>query len=346
MQSLNASKVLAKIIIQRAIRARKNRLKELESYLLPLLRQQITNLLKPLHRLRLAATQPCPSLKWILEIQSEIDTTTNQIKDTLNQLRCKESNTSPHNEEDQDRKEFKYFRTVELGLSTDEIDPVSDFSWRFNLRESLKDLTHRSNIENQDMIDWITGSEFHLIQNTWKYDARSSKDDFDPIYRFIAFKSNQQTAPPYQSHHSQLLRHILLVLKLSKLFFTKLSDRAINNNHDLLESSFTRINSKHLTKLLNLYSMVHYCIHEIADIIAHRNYAFPSIGQEIESLKTCFETRLSLVSNHFLPMIKARSDGLSAQDYYQDWLVTWSVQYNLAIQHFKDAFQSSSSNHS
>ncbi|KNE98482.1 hypothetical protein PSTG_08220 [Puccinia striiformis f. sp. tritici PST-78] len=99
-----------------AIRARKNRLKELESYLLPLLRQQITNLLKPLHRLRLAATQPCPSLKWILEIQSEIDTTTNQIKDTLNQLRCKESNTSPHNEEDQDRKEFKYFRTIEQSI--------------------------------------------------------------------------------------------------------------------------------------------------------------------------------------------------------------------------------------
>ncbi|POW18083.1 hypothetical protein PSHT_06217 [Puccinia striiformis] len=115
------------------------------------------------------------------------------------------------------------------------------------------------------MIDWITGSEFHLIQNTWKYDAH----------------------------------------------------RAINNNHDLLESSFTRINSKHLTKLLNLYSM-------------HTGIMLFLPLDKIESLKTCFETRLSLVSNHFLPMIKARSDGLSAQDYYQDWLVTWSVQYNLA----------------
>ncbi|KAI7951245.1 hypothetical protein MJO28_006929, partial [Puccinia striiformis f. sp. tritici] len=275
-----------------AIGARKNQLKELELYLLPLLRQQITNLSNHYTAYVLQQLN-----QWILEIQSEIATTTNQIEDTLNQLCCKESNASPHNEEDQDRKEFKYFRTVGL-------------------------------------------------DDQWKYDACSSKDDSDPIYRFIAFESNQQTAPPYQSHHSQLLRHILLVLKLSKLFFTKLSDRAINNNHDLLESSFTRINSKHLTKLLNLYSMVHYCIHEIADIIAHRNYAFPSIGQKIESLKTCFETPLSLVSNHFLPMIKARSDGLSAQDYYQDWLVTWSVQYNLAIQHFKDAFQSSSSDHS
>ncbi|KAH9465172.1 hypothetical protein MJO28_006951 [Puccinia striiformis f. sp. tritici] len=93
-----------------ALDVRRTLLKKLESNLLPLLRQQITSLSKPLDRLRI---RPGPSFNLILEIQSEIDKTTNQIEDTLNELRT-EHESSRDREDDQDLAEFKYFRTTGL----------------------------------------------------------------------------------------------------------------------------------------------------------------------------------------------------------------------------------------
>ncbi|KAH9453951.1 hypothetical protein MJO28_006952 [Puccinia striiformis f. sp. tritici] len=201
------------------------------------------------------------------------------------------------------------------------------------------------------MIQWIVGSEFNLIQLTWEYHSRCLNYELESVWKFMTNTTNEETeietgtVAIRNESVLQLIQPILPIFKLSRLFFSKLSEREMTNKQDLDKLLFTRISSRQLTILYELYAIVYCDMREIVSNLLQKTYMrtpdgqidTEELGRTIKLLETRFESPLSIISSHFLPLVNSTPLGSSAQDYYRDWLATWSILFSLAIQQFKDA---------
>ncbi|KAA1116665.1 hypothetical protein PGT21_021980 [Puccinia graminis f. sp. tritici] len=141
----------------------------------------------------------------------------------------------------------------------------------------------------------------------------------------------------------ELAEHILPILKLSRLLLKKLSKRGLSGEEGI--ESYTELSSKQLTSLLEFGSKLHISVTGIArtirGLIPPVNYE--RVGRSLRSmakpLNTKFEVPLAIISSCFVPMLATDVDGFSVQNYYREWMVTWSTQFGVAIGNFNDGLR-------
>ncbi|KAI9617707.1 hypothetical protein H4Q26_013013 [Puccinia striiformis f. sp. tritici PST-130] len=247
---------------------------QLQTSLLPFLRQQLTSLSKLLEPSELKA-KPGPQLATILEIQSTLEPTIDQLNFALDTL-CPEALQSiPIRSDDQHEEEAKIFRLhgleqslkeplfehlisffetscrliQQLGLST-ETGNHSDYI--AGTRACL-DLWATSYLHDIDTaIKWLSGSELELIQHLWA-------DELDDIERVLLdfdiwtnISADEVESRRVAGRHTpsevarELSKSLIPVLKVSRLFFKKSSGRGM---HRRRSPFFTKMSSGQLDSL-------------------------------------------------------------------------------------------------
>ncbi|KAH9466144.1 hypothetical protein KEM48_000744 [Puccinia striiformis f. sp. tritici PST-130] len=137
----------------------------------------------------------------------------------------------------------------------------------------------------------------------------------------------------------QLTRLTIPFLKLSKLFFKKLSRAGMNKN---LTSSFTEMNSIQLECLCNSAGLVSSNLSTLTDLLVNADANDGAIANPVNSLEMIqvtetlasqFKTPVQLEVLYLISLV-AETGGLPDQNYYKDYFLTWNTQFTLAIHNF------------
>jgi hypothetical protein len=134
------------------------------------------------------------------------------------------------------------------------------------------------------------------------------------------------------------------LIKISKLFFTKLSERGLNNRE---HPRFTEMSSHQLNSLAKSLGKVASDILRLSILLDKADEAYDPYGaatsqQFVEiaaSIKRRYEAPLVVLMLYIVPDIPD-SDGSTDQTYYKNWFVTWNTQRILATENFLNAAKS------
>ncbi|POW11164.1 hypothetical protein PSHT_08493 [Puccinia striiformis] len=158
-------------------------------------------------------------------------------------------------------------------------------------------------------IEAIEGSDWDIATKRWDHEFEGNQHTLQWIQDSIGPKpsifrrKNQKSTKKYAREPVMGLAELLIpIIKLSRLFFNKISVRGINIEWVPL---FTRSRSCHSNR-----------VHWIRP---------PHKG--------IFEAPLLVVFLYLIPAIPD-TDGFPIQKYYKDWLITWKTQLTLAIENF------------
>ncbi|EFP75943.1 uncharacterized protein PGTG_01274 [Puccinia graminis f. sp. tritici CRL 75-36-700-3] len=338
-------------------------LNQLHSHLLPALGRQIGSLSRLLDPSRLRS-EPGLTLNLILSIQSELNHTLKQIQSAL-YIVCPYSAASTSTRtNDQHRREFKSFRIdgmfdliakystmtamslifseanallKQLDLSTKPYEvyelEMTDIP---SIVSSIADNTADSWKAIELTIEWLQGSELNLVQLRWPEEIRAINETLQTL---LSLTDSTSTSNEHDELSGitllskpaiQLAKSLTPIVKLSRLFFNKLSKRGMNRKRLPL---FTEMRSDQLKSLAGLAREVSYNLGKISESVrktstVRDNTTSVQCTRLAEKIETRFESSVLLISFYFVPLI-ADTD---VQNYYKTWLATWFLQLNLAMQ--------------
>ncbi|KAA1105976.1 hypothetical protein PGT21_025421 [Puccinia graminis f. sp. tritici] len=338
-------------------------LNQLESQSLPTLHRQITNLshsLKPLGLLN----QPEAKFQIVSLIQSELEQTIDQIKTSIIVI-CPQPICAPNRIDDQHLKQFKSSRLQSLKAKFRETSQNICLVFRsaYELLEQMKhspDELSRLNYthfpgdwlvnEVFESLEWtiecIRGSELGIAQRDWFPDLDGidrllfeTRMLLDPI---IHFRQDGQA-------HRKLVREPVIhlaqlaipLIKISKLFFTKLSKRGLNKRQ---VPRFTEMCSDQLESLAGSLGKLTSDILQLLLLLNKADEAHGAVtSHQLVEIATCikgrFEAPLLVLMLYIVPDIPD-NDGSTDQIYYKNWFVTWNTQRILATENFLNAAKS------
>ncbi|KAH9453953.1 hypothetical protein Pst134EB_014054 [Puccinia striiformis f. sp. tritici] len=324
--------------------------------------QQITKfseLLDP----SLLRSQPGHTLKLILEIQSGIRESLDEIKDVLREIPLCPRVSSKTRVDDGHLHDFKDFRTIGLEnefkdltrlikklFSTSEghiLDmrlpheadelPYDEGEFPLNkdrLREVIIRRTSESSEATKRVIQWIEASEFDLVRQDWMSYTRRIDSAIVDVVGYMDDALDPEL---------KLAEGMLAISKLSRVLLKKLSKQGTSSKEGI--RLYTDLCSKQLTSLLKFGSQLHMSVREFADVISRLipvfryDYEARKLRGLLKPLETNFEHPLALISSHFVPILAADYDGSPVENDYREWLVTWSTQFGVAIRNFKDTIR-------
>ncbi|KAA1127108.1 hypothetical protein PGTUg99_022446 [Puccinia graminis f. sp. tritici] len=346
------------------VNMKKDLLTKLRSNLLPELGRQITDLVSPLDPTCLKE-DPGLQLEIILAVQSELEGTLSQIQSAILTL-CSEPLTSESiRNNDQHRKELKSFRATGLHYRiTEELLP--DVMYIFDESEELilqmklsakRDpqqpniaYTRSQIIEYESFslegirssILWLEGSEFDLVQYHWPKETRGIDKQLEALLNLINgtahLKEGSRMFGPLSDPAVRLSKSLLPIIKLSRLFLDKLSNRGMNRKRLPLH---TEMRSDQLATLYELAGRVGCEISDVLRVLRTvdrpgDHFVRPACTPITTALEGHFESALLLIPLYFLPLVPD-TDGFPIQTHFKAWFVTWYTQFSLAIQNFIDA---------
>ncbi|OAV87294.1 hypothetical protein PTTG_29493 [Puccinia triticina 1-1 BBBD Race 1] len=351
------------------LNVKKDLLSKLRSNLLPQLRHHTTTLSRSLDPDRLQQ-DPGLHLKIILELQSDIDQTLNQVAFTIYAV-CPDPESSLTTRiNDRHLKEFKFFRTDGLHCRiADEFCPelCSIFSEGKDLiqqmelsttkyphathiassTESIKYRTWCALFEIDSAIEWLEGSEFDLVRRDWPMEVRGINQYLEFLGEIInrtahLNEANTMSTPePLSNQAIQLYKSLLPSMKLSRMFFNKVVNRAMSRKRLPL---FTEMRSDQLRSIGELAELVCSDLHDIMDALKTADSFGPAVthfkcNQITKRLEGRFESALFLILLYFAPLIPD-PEGFPVQNDFKAWFATWYTQFTVAIQHFSNAVDS------
>ncbi|KAI7944191.1 hypothetical protein MJO28_011719 [Puccinia striiformis f. sp. tritici] len=319
------------------VEIKKALLLKLEASLLPLLRQHLTALSDSLELSGLR-NQPGPRLKLILNIQLALEHTSDQIKSALYTLCPERLDSVPYLTNDAHDEGAKLFRLcgldelltesvfndmngvlrdcsrliLQLGLST-EIWKYPD--WTDTTRGRLERCTIGCQNGIDETIRWLSGYELDLVRQRWPDDNNSiggSIADFC-LWTNPANKIEQEKASakilyqnmfvryPPSEPACQLAQSLIPLMKLSRLFFKKLSNWELNTKRPSL---FTKMSSDQLKYLDRCSRFSSDIIDEFQTILVLKPFprVFPGdhLTKLANELNTHFQRTISLIVLYFL----------------------------------------------
>ncbi|KAH9460446.1 hypothetical protein Pst134EB_008618 [Puccinia striiformis f. sp. tritici] len=186
-------------------------------------------------------------------------------------------------------------------------------------------------------IECIDGSEWDLALKDWQCEL----EGIEGLLGEIVGKIKRETDITHPSKKlvsepvTQLAELMIPIIKVSRLFFNKLTIRGINMKRLPL---FTGMSSEQIESLAQAQGTLSY---RLVNIIlqlyeADRGRGTVSHTVFIESakhIKLCFEAPLLVVLLYLVPAIPD-TEGFPAQNYYKKWFITWNTQRILAIDNF------------
>ncbi|EHS62519.1 uncharacterized protein PGTG_20640 [Puccinia graminis f. sp. tritici CRL 75-36-700-3] len=337
----------------------KDLLTELRSDLLPQLGRQITDLVPPLDPARLKE-DPGLQLRIVSGIQAELEQTLQQIRSALSIL-CPDPLPSERirtNDQHLDglksfRREGLHYRIIEeilpdvmclfhqsetlilqMKLSTNK---ALQYPCIAVTREQIIEYASSALEGIQGGIQWLEGSEFDLVQYDWPNEICGMDEQLEELLELINgtthLKESSRIPGPLSDSVVQLSKSLLPILKLSRLFFNKLSKQGMNRKR---LSLYTEIRSDQLDRLCKLAGNVNRELDAVAAVLrtADRSdgrFARPACTQIVGALEAHFESALLLLYLYFLPLIPD-TDGFPIQNYFKAWFATWHTQFGLVIQ--------------
>ncbi|KAI7937620.1 hypothetical protein MJO29_014935 [Puccinia striiformis f. sp. tritici] len=349
--------------IDETIASKEKRLNDLQFHLLPALHLQfadLSNLLRP------SCLQVGDLLKFkrILGIQDDIERTIDEIQSHINIL-CAQGSvyTTANRADDQHLKQLKSVRLhsiraqflaafpfiflifcdafrllIDLTINPEPFKTSPHFPGDYLIEETFY------------YIDWtiecIKGSELDLAQCFWRLDLKN----FDYMLVDVRMLVDSHTyykigiaKEPTQKLVSepviQLANVGTTLIKLCKLFFTKLSTRWMNRKRLPYSTEMSSEQIESLAQSIrdvtgdlgDLIALFRIADQEMIDDRAELSQGFLNIGTW---LKSRFDPPLLAILLYLLPIIPETHLGFPNQDYYKDWFVTWNTQRILVTENF------------
>ncbi|KNF03401.1 hypothetical protein PSTG_03341 [Puccinia striiformis f. sp. tritici PST-78] len=345
------------------IQSKKALFQRLCKSLLPLLHTKIEHLKQSLDPTELRKA-PESQLKLVLDIQSEVDRTMDQIDSAQEEI-CQGA-CSPTQSDDSDLKELKSYRLYVLKSSIkanlmplicDGFDKYVGLIQQLNL--STETFQGEPDISAaQKQVDAYTSyvyeeidltislprvCDFANIKHLW-HDIVPAIDLALKDFLGLIKETEKQpvVCPNYNPNDPSIpvLIQVIPIVKLSRLFFNKLSC------HPLDEGIFVRFSDLPSSQMEALGEMPHKFLRLLADVCALLKHS--SVGRAditvhrlnvlVESLESSFH-RCFNVADYFINQI-LDTLGSSIQNYLKTWFANWYTSFNLAISNLMKAVES------
>ncbi|EHS63635.1 uncharacterized protein PGTG_21725 [Puccinia graminis f. sp. tritici CRL 75-36-700-3] len=322
-----------------SVYSKEDLLNQLHSHHLPLLSNQLKTL----------SLSPIPSGLWkesnedlelILQTQSDLEHTLDQIKFTIASV-C----TSPHSQsKEQHLKALKWFRISHLQqrLAPEDLKRQSN---RCHYKKRLSNEVYRaSKLIELVTIESTQWSDLDLAQEDWE-------SELDKIEQMIRHNITMISPPPnFRQEYEASVRRLthvpvirlarlsIPIIKLSKLFFMKISKRGMNQRR---LSPYTEMSSNEIDIFSQSVAGVAYHVQILIQLFYHNDMAYSDAASHeftavTNQIKNELESALLFILLHFLPLVPD-TKGLPAQKYYKTWFVTWKIQFNFSIDNFQQA---------
>ncbi|PLW45105.1 hypothetical protein PCASD_04594 [Puccinia coronata f. sp. avenae] len=235
---------------------------------------------------------------------------------------------------------------LELRKSGRVTSPLPRLSYRVR---DIKQYTALATELLDQFLKWITSHEFINIQDNRALELSGYDDKITSLTQFI----NQSINPPKPEDNGKLSDNLpnlnknavplaqsfIPIIKLSRLFFTKLTKEGPKK---ILLKPFTGMNTDQLDTLGESPGRLSGDLHGIVkQIIESHEYIGASttrvITQAINCIVQSFDTNLLLVCLYIIPLVP---NSISSPNHMQDSLVAWYDLFSTATQNFIQAAQS------
>ncbi|WAQ83675.1 hypothetical protein PtA15_4A123 [Puccinia triticina] len=215
-------------------------------------------------------------------------------------------------------------------------------------RESLIGQTNELFEWIDKSIYWLRGSEFDLVQAFWPNEIRGFDEQLEVILAMmdptIVLEQNtplSRRRPLRLSEPAvELAKTVVPLIKLTRLFFNKLSERGMNRKRLPL---FTTLCSYQLEIIGGVAGDIGCKLADILEILCKADEYDEEdtnevVTKKLKEIESCFESSFLLILLHFVPIIPD-TDGNPVQNYFKNWFATWNTQFTLAINNVLDASQ-------
>jgi hypothetical protein len=342
-------------------------LHRLQFNILPPLLTQIVTLAKFLTPSELQDDTDGSKLKLIVETQSGLDQSLDQILSIAAGIKPKLP-SSPARTDDNDLRGLKEFRRqgvlLPLRSLNDELGEICEFGastmrdlkkgtqetslWyrirQLNRRGLLFELIISATSSIDRLNKWISRHEFINIQNHWGLELSAYDDKIadltKQIHRTNRHSESEDGSAVFEDPLATLNKHtvplaqaLIPVIKLCRLFFKTLAKDGLKKTPLKL---FTDMSSHQLETLSESPRYIGCDLSEIITLIedADENGEYEtieSISETIDKIIHRFDSTLLLVVIYIIPLIP---NSISSPNHLQDYLVAWNNLFLMATQNF------------
>ncbi|KNE94184.1 hypothetical protein PSTG_12515 [Puccinia striiformis f. sp. tritici PST-78] len=222
----------------------------------------------------------------------------------------------------------------------------------------------------EDSQDWLNDSELRIVQCEWPNEKDKINERLEVVSNLInqiafSLEMNEQTAsessdnePPASDASSidplasessfieppneallDLAKLLIPIIKISRLFFQKLSTRGMDRKQF---PKFTQMCSHELNTMAISPQRV---ADELAKIVqtfrdTDRTYpgaTFRRLVEQVQVIETHFKEVLLLILLHFIPIVPEADNEFLSQNYFKTCFTTWKTLLTIAITNFVDA---------
>ncbi|KAA1064835.1 hypothetical protein PGT21_016263 [Puccinia graminis f. sp. tritici] len=182
------------------------------------------------------------------------------------------------------------------------------------------------------LIEWCDMSELGAIREHWQHIARELEDLLGELVEFLTINKD--------IHAPQPLREFILILKLSRLFFNKIS---IATSEEFYPTS--DMNTAQLLNLIDLTVSIPYKLMNAYDEMECYNAPRRNINlQKVSDLAKLFQAPLNLLSNHLSDQAANPNSPENVHVKFIQWYADWQSHFSLAIRRFHIAYRDTYSN--
>ncbi|PLW17577.1 hypothetical protein PCANC_13769 [Puccinia coronata f. sp. avenae] len=331
------------------IAQKKERWNRLHSVLLPLLDRQITNLSELLHPSDLQQ-ESASKFELLLGIQCDLEDTINQVRSAQDTLFLVPVRAFPtHFNNDQHLHELKPFRLRGLEESLESLYAslyaVFERSTHMTKRLMVSSPTPNADGPSSPIISRL---ERKVLIGLLSSSRDAIKLAIEWIFSLLTNLSHNKERN-HQSHEAiektsvnllsepvlQVVKSLIPVIKLSRLFYKKSTQRAVNGSR---RPFVTEIDSRRLDCLSGTASSVRFILQKLLQMLKDNNPDVldgPLMVKEVNRIQICLEEALFSVMLYFVPLI-LETQGFPDQKHYNSWFIVWFSQLNLAVQNFID----------
>ncbi|KAA1139158.1 hypothetical protein PGTUg99_036823 [Puccinia graminis f. sp. tritici] len=316
------------------LRPKKYLLTELHSSLLPALRLRIIGLWQALSYPQWMPRNAAHILHYVIQNQPELEMIVDRIIWVINDLipgRIHKSNQT----NDQHFKEFKQYRLHGLDTSarSEMQNELASFftqcrgaSEQLMLPAGYQIYVQPSSTNDllrsiDSVIRWSKGPELHFIYDHWKLAMKSMEKTLDDL--LLAMSPEHAL---YSEPFTELAQTFIPVIKLSKLFFRKMTTDGMSQKN---LPFYTEMSSDQLSSLKRSADV-------ITDSVSHLFFCLPRSDErheissatiftgEIKKILTRFQSCLLLVDLYIIPRC-TEINVCSSPTSLKTWIVTWNT---------------------
>jgi hypothetical protein len=287
-------------------------------------------------------------LDQISELQSELDHTVAQIV-SYAAIICHEPLFSRADTDDHYLQDLKSFRCQKLLLKISFLIHELGFLFdgctmliqesklsqgagrrrarKFNARGRVTQFAAIASDSIDKMIEWLRGHELTAIQEDWKIDLAGIDDMLAKVTKLINSRtdSDEDDQSRIQAPLIQLAQSTVPIIKLSRMFFRKLSTSALN---EAPSQSFTAMSSDQLRTLCQSAEFIGTELNTIVKTLSkagetnHVETA-QALSKSASTVLDLLQSNMLLVTLYVLPLIP-KVNHSSSQNHLKMWLITWN----------------------